>query len=143
LLLTPDGGGGGAGPGNSPVRGRADFSGGLLPHTRPTRPLAVGRPEPPRPPGYTVTDLGVFGGTTSQALGINDAGQVVGWSDTPGGGQHAFLYDGGQLLDLGTFGGHNSKAYAINNAGLVVGAADLAGRYQHAFVSDGKGLLDL
>src|SRR4051812_39684153 len=41
----------------------------------------------------TITDLGTFGGTSSQALGINNSGQVVGWAYTAANAkQHAFLY---------------------------------------------------
>jgi len=70
------------------------------------------------------TDLGTLGGATSQALGINDAGQVVGFSEiTPVNHVfHAFLWDSSDgMQDLGTFGEFNSYATAINNAGQVVG----------------------
>src|SRR4051812_26533463 len=41
-----------------------------------------------------VQDLGTLGGTYSTAYGINDSGQVVGYSRTNDGYEHAFLYDG-------------------------------------------------
>src|SRR5215207_10175943 len=54
-------------------------------------------------------DLGTLGGTNSYAYGINDSGQVVGYSDTANSGPHAFLYDSTNgMKDLGTLGGTNS-----------------------------------
>ncbi len=44
---------------------------------------------------YTITDLGTFGGGTSEAHGINDAGQVVGNSNS-----QAFIYSGGSMNPL-------------------------------------------
>ena len=39
-------------------------------------------------------------GTTSDATGINDLGQVCGYSYVFGGQLHAFLYSGGSMQDL-------------------------------------------
>lgn len=65
---------------------------------------------------YVVTDLGVLvGQTASQAYGINNAGQVVGYSGPTDGSGSAFLWtQRGGITDLGA--GINSWAYAINNA---------------------------
>jgi probable HAF family extracellular repeat protein len=80
---------------------------------------------------YTVTNLGSFAGNVSEAFGLNDLGQVVGYSNTSTNSTfphpHAFLYSKGTLTDLGTFGagqflsGDQSHAYGINNAGQIVG----------------------
>jgi probable HAF family extracellular repeat protein len=81
--------------------------------------------------------LGVLGGTTSQAWGVNDSGEVVGTSTYTGGGwdNHAFLYQSGMMNDLGTLGGSRSYGYGINNPGTVVGEASTTGdASSHAFV---------
>ncbi len=76
-----------------------------------------------------LTDLGTLGGGQSRALGINDAGQVVGWAETAEGVTHAFLWNPdspnaatGTMIDIGILdNGYSSTAEDINNNGQVVG----------------------
>jgi probable HAF family extracellular repeat protein len=44
--------------------------------------------------------LGTLGGWNSWAYGINEAGQVMGLSETASGARHAFLWDDGEMIDL-------------------------------------------
>ena len=41
----------------------------------------------------------------SEPFGVNDSGQVVGWSTVGNATRNAFLYSDGQMTDLGTLGG--------------------------------------
>lgn len=84
--------------------------------------------------GGIMQDLGTLGGFNSAAQGINNAGQIVGYSNPVGNNIiHAFLYEGipgagGTMHDLGTLpGGSISNATAINDIGQVVGFADTTG----------------
>lgn len=75
--------------------------------------------------GGVDVDLGSIGGgthTPSEAFGINNAGQVTGYSTAANGEQHAFLYSGGVLLDLGTFAPYYTRGFSINNSGEIVGS---------------------
>jgi probable HAF family extracellular repeat protein len=107
--------------------------------------------------GYTYNPLGdtraflYSGGATmpvssgeSEALGINDNGQIVGWvSDIPFAPGHAFLLSNGTTTIIGPDAlGSYSQANAVNARGQVVGF--IAANYQsvsaqlHAFLfSDG------
>ncbi len=75
-----------------------------------------------------MTNLGTLPGTDySSAMGVNDSGQVVGYS-LAGGEAHAFLYSNGVMTALPTLPGANvpgganeNLAYGINNSGQVVG----------------------
>ncbi len=69
-------------------------------------------------------DLGTLGGTQAEAMGINDAGWIVGWSLTAAGEKHAFLRNpvSGRMYDLGVLPGYpESLARDVNNALDIVG----------------------
>ena len=77
----------------------------------------------------------------SNALDINNAGQIVGWSYAlaAGPGRRAFLWDESNgMQDLGTFDDGSSFAHAINNAGVVVGWVEFGDNDTLAFIWDAK-----
>jgi probable HAF family extracellular repeat protein len=94
---------------------------------------------------FIATDLGSLGNLHGVfASGINNKGQVVGYSAIAQGVVHAFLWSDGVMTDLGTLGGVSSFAYAINNKGQVVGNSELGGtRYPHAFLYSNGVMKDL
>jgi probable HAF family extracellular repeat protein len=91
------------------------------------------------PGGGALKDLGTLpGGSNSAGKGVNDSGQVTGFSGIAGGATHAFLSgpNGGPLKDLGVLpGGTYTQGLAVNASGQVTGAAGTAGGAQHAFLS--------
>ncbi len=108
-----------------------------------------------------MTDLGtlpvpgIWGSGYSQASGINNSGQVIGyasyalrhgyppyWYESV---DHAFLYTNGTMTDLGTLPGR-TKSYAdgINDSGQVVGfCMNSTGGPGGAFLYDGRQMIDL
>lgn len=89
-------------------------------------------------------DLGTLGGRDSQAIGINDAGQIVGVSALQDKTRHAFLFRQGKLTDLGTLpGGGYSTANSINRRGVIVGAAETAAHLIHAVMWSSNKVQDL
>jgi probable HAF family extracellular repeat protein len=82
-----------------------------------------------------MTDLGTLGGSYSAAWGINNRGQVVGFSNNTASccDIHAFLWEDGQMTDLGTLpGGDWSAASGINSRGQVAGSSNTASWARHA-----------
>lgn len=61
---------------------------------------------------------------SSNALGINDRGQIIGTSDDNNGHPHACLWQDGRIIGIGTLGGAKSEARAINSKGSIVGYAE-------------------
>ena len=92
---------------------------------------------------YEIIDLGTLGGDSSYAHSINEHGQVVGWSETSTGDEHAFFWENGIMTDLGTLGGIKSRAYGINNSGQIVGYAYNSSNDSHAFLWENGVMLDL
>lgn len=72
---------------------------------------------------YNVTDLGELGGDFTGAYGVNDAGEVTGFSLTADRVIHAFLYKHGLMEDLGSLldSSGESVGNSINNRGWVTG----------------------
>lgn len=63
----------------------------------------------------------------SEAYAINARGQVVGYSSSALGDDHAFLYTDGKMQDLGALpGGLVCRALGVNDAGQVVGYSSSA-----------------
>lgn len=97
---------------------------------------------------YTVTDLGSLDPnySYSRAVGINNSGQIAGWSNTPCtttcnsspyGPSAAFVYQNGAMGSLGTGGdGQGTAANAINDKGQIVGTINIAHGYEGTSTSD-------
>ena len=85
---------------------------------------------------YTFTILDVPGASLTEAIGINNAGQVVGvLGDSSG--QHGFINTGGTFTTLDVPGAGLTDANGINNAGQVVGFfSDRSSQHgSHGFVA--------
>ena len=88
----------------------------------------------------TMTDIGSLGGAYTAALGINDAGQVVGRTYNASGYARAFLWESGAMTDLNI--GTDSLAWDINNRAQVVGRVGTTTGY-HAFLWENGTTTDL
>jgi probable HAF family extracellular repeat protein len=91
----------------------------------------------------SMNNLGTLGGNRSQASGINDSGQVVGWADSTS-AVRAFLYSNGSMINLGSLSDRASQASAINDNGEIAGwYIDNTGASVHAFVYSNGSMIDI
>lgn len=89
---------------------------------------------------YTITNLGSLAPHTSWGYGVNNSGQVTGYTNTPT-NISAFIYDGATMLALPSPLGGNSYAEGINDLGHVTGEAHALGYvHERAFVYDGASI---
>jgi len=91
----------------------------------------------------TIPNLGGVNG--HGARGVNDSGQVAGYSLNGSGLRNAFLWTSGTgTVDLGTLGGATSQANFINASGLIVGNALTGTGQSHAFYdNNGASMVDM
>jgi probable HAF family extracellular repeat protein len=79
--------------------------------------------------GKGMRSVGNLGGTCTEAMDLNNRGQVVGFSLAQGDTfSRAFLSENGSIQDLGgSLGGNSTGAFKVNEAGQAVGFGYLAG----------------
>ena len=76
----------------------------------------------------------------SEAIAINDRGQIVGssgkkpYGSDDVGVHHAVMWQDGRITDLGTLGGTSSEATAINERGEIAGWSETKTGRTHAFL---------
>ena len=93
---------------------------------------------------YHYIDLGTLGGTYSWSTGVNNWGQVVGFSETKTGEFRAFLSTAKKMKQLESVDNDFfSKAWSINDRGQVVGFSLSSGGRRHALLWDHTGLYEL
>src|SRR5947209_7886207 len=79
---------------------------------------------------YTFTTIDVPGASSTQAYGINNAGQIVGEFEDATGRFHGFRETAGVFTLIDVPGASDTFASGINDAGQIVGAfEDATGRH--------------
>ena len=106
--------------------------------------LTVAAFQPAAGQSFVIRNLGTLPGNASQASGINERGQAVGFSNIVSGDQHATLFEDGKVIDLGTLpGDNNAAADGINDRGQVVGWSTANGNNERAFLFENGVMTDL
>lgn len=89
-------------------------------------------------------DLGTLGGDDSSAQGINDLGEVCGWSNRDDGSYEAFIYRDSTLSGLGVpLDATDSFAFGINEKSEVVGFVKSTSGNERAVLFKEGGITDL
>jgi len=77
-------------------------------------------------PNASAVDIGTLGGAQTEPTGMNERGEVVGWSHTSTGMRHAFLWSESRgMVDLGGSLALQTRASAVSPAGIVAGTMDV------------------
>jgi len=95
--------------------------------------------------GQTSTDLGSIDGGINQVNGINNSGQVVGYTILANYDERAFVASTSGMVNLGTLGGRFGRAIAINASGVITGysTTSMTNNLNRCFVSYGNGLVNI
>lgn len=86
----------------------------------------------------TMTKLPDLGGA-SNALVINDKGEIAGYALTSSGKVHAVTWQNGRISELPGLGGSNEDVVAMNASGQIAGYATTASGSQEAVLWTGNG----
>jgi PEP-CTERM motif-containing protein len=71
--------------------------------------------------GGTITTIDPFGSTFTQALGVNDKGEIVGFYTDAGGVQHGYIDNGGVFTSFDPPGSASTTINGLNDKGDIVG----------------------
>jgi PEP-CTERM motif len=71
--------------------------------------------------GGTITPLDPFGSTFTQALGVNDLGEIVGFYVDGSGKQHGYIDNGGVFTSFDPSGSASTTINGVNDKGDIVG----------------------
>jgi probable HAF family extracellular repeat protein len=83
---------------------------------------------------YTSIDALLPANQNSQATGINDAGEIVGFYQPASSSAVGFVDVAGSISTIAPFGSANTRALGVNNAGEIVGVYADATSRQHGYV---------
>ena len=71
--------------------------------------------------GGTITTIDPFGSTFTQALGVNDLGEIVGFYTDATGNQHGYIDNGGVFTSFDPPGSASTTINGLNDKGDIVG----------------------
>jgi probable HAF family extracellular repeat protein len=86
---------------------------------------------------YVLENLGTFGDEQARAIDINNAGQIIGATNSGSGvtaTSSPFIIRDGEYTSIGSLGGKTGAATEINEFGTVVGTSQIASGVNRAYV---------